>query len=107
MSFWAKSTLCHILQRQLLALIESPLIKFKTVNPLTNVIFEIALESLDGMPDNAVGVPEIPLKTLIPPNTQHCLNVQSGQLLECNERFKGVELRCHQSYSPHHFATSQ
>jgi hypothetical protein len=59
------------------------------------------------MSEATAAAPAIFLDTLMPCLGQHCLNPRALRLLEHDEEFRALSLRCHQIYYVHDVATSK
>jgi hypothetical protein len=59
------------------------------------------------MSGNRAAAPAIPLDTLLPLLTQHCLDPRTARILERDENFRTLQYRCHQIFSVHDFLVSQ
>jgi hypothetical protein len=59
------------------------------------------------MSDDSVAAPAIPLETLLPLLTQHCLDPRTARILEPDENFRTLRFRCHQIPYVHDFLESR
>jgi hypothetical protein len=58
------------------------------------------------MSESTAAAPVIPLATLLPLLSEHCLSARAARILEPDEHFQILQFRSHRIYYVHNFVTS-